>query len=492
VIQIANGKDSNRTQNFLYDSLNRIWQAYTSGPNWGETYSPTTYAAGTPFSASNAGIDAWGNLTNRSPVTGKTLYEPLSCSANTQNRLISCFTYDVPGNLIKNGSATYTYDAENRLIATAGTSYVYDGDGNRIEKCTAGTTPGTCASSATGTFYWLHAGGGTLAESDLGGNWTAVYGLIHGMIADRVDLPSNTVHYYFHDHLGSTSIVTDASGTIENESDYYPYGGEIVITASDSNRYKFTGKERDTESGFDEFGARYYTSSLGRFMTPDWAAKPTTVPYAKFGDPQTLNLYTYVENAPLNRIDADGHVAWWAGDQNQACEGSWGCAAETANDSQTKPDTAKNQKTDDPKNLQLVPVTDSGSDHQPYRVIQYQLETKSGDTPNQNWYVTEQQTNKTLAPNGTSTGDKPNSFKDSVGGNGPADSKQTFYISTTKGKEEFQTFVHTKAGDYGEIAIHIEHSGNQPAKQTEGITTNGYFSWPGATVVHYDWPGPHP
>jgi hypothetical protein len=42
-------------------------------------------------------------------------------------------------------------------------------------------------------------------------------------------------------------------------------------------------------------------------MTPDWAVKPTTVPYAKFGDPQTLNLYSYVENAPVNRADADGH-----------------------------------------------------------------------------------------------------------------------------------------------------------------------------------------
>ena len=70
----------------------------------------------------------------------------------------------------------------------------------------------------------------------------------------------------------------------------------------------FTGKERDAESGLDNFGARYNASSLGRFMTPDWAAKPTTVPYASFGDPQTLNLYTYVENAPLNRIDPDGHI----------------------------------------------------------------------------------------------------------------------------------------------------------------------------------------
>ena len=53
-----------------------------------------------------------------------------------------------------------------------------------------------------------------------------------------------------------------------------------------------TGKERDAESGLDEFGARYYGSSLGRFMTPDWAAKPMAVPYAMFGNPQSLNLYS--------------------------------------------------------------------------------------------------------------------------------------------------------------------------------------------------------
>jgi RHS repeat-associated protein len=71
--------------------------------------------------------------------------------------------------------------------------------------------------------------------------------------------------------------------------------------------YMFTGKERDAESGLDEFGARYYGSSLGRFMTPDWAAKPTSVPYANFGNPQNLNLYSYVENNPTTMGDPDGH-----------------------------------------------------------------------------------------------------------------------------------------------------------------------------------------
>ena len=71
--------------------------------------------------------------------------------------------------------------------------------------------------------------------------------------------------------------------------------------------YKFTGKERDSESGLDEFGARYYGSSLGRFMIPDWAEKPTTVPYASFGNPQSLNLYSYVNNNPTTTRDPDGH-----------------------------------------------------------------------------------------------------------------------------------------------------------------------------------------
>ena len=80
--------------------------------------------------------------------------------------------------------------------------------------------------------------------------------------------------------------------------------------------YKFTGKERDAESGLDNFGARFDASSLGRFMTPDWAAKPTAVPYAHYGNPQSLNLYSYVNNNPTTTGDRDGHCP---GDQT-ACD----------------------------------------------------------------------------------------------------------------------------------------------------------------------------
>jgi RHS repeat-associated protein len=76
-------------------------------------------------------------------------------------------------------------------------------------------------------------------------------------------------------------------------------------------RSRYTGKERDNESGefgLDMFGARYYASPLGRFMTPDWREDPYPVPYANFENPQSLNLYGYVQNNPLSLRDADGHV----------------------------------------------------------------------------------------------------------------------------------------------------------------------------------------
>jgi RHS repeat-associated protein len=94
---------------------------------------------------------------------------------------------------------------------------------------------------------------------------------------------------------------------ISNESDFYPWGGELQFTNSNDNHYKFAGKERDAETGLDYFGARYYGNILGRFITPDWAAKATAVPCADWADPQSLNLYTYVRNIPTSHSDSDGH-----------------------------------------------------------------------------------------------------------------------------------------------------------------------------------------
>jgi len=122
------------------------------------------------------------------------------------------------------------------------------------------------------------------------------------------------VFYYLADQIDSSRVIAEVpsgqtTATLCYDADFEPYGGEHAYTNNCAQNYKFTSKERDTESGLDNFGARYYASTTGRFMTPDWALRPIAVPYAKFGDPQTLNLYTYVENSPLNRIDADGHYS---------------------------------------------------------------------------------------------------------------------------------------------------------------------------------------
>ena len=276
--QVMNNLDGNRTQNFVYDSLNRIQAASTSGPKFGEAYT----------------IDAWGNLTAINSYQGKP-YEGLNCGpANSKNQLNTCYGYDAAGNLKQNGSQLYTYDAENRLITAGGVTYTYDGDGKRVMK-------------SNGTIYWRGLGDDVLAESNLSGTISEEYAYLDGKRMVRMDRPGGTPHVYFTDLVGSATMITDINGNLEKQSDYYPYGGEIPVSGTDPNHYKFTGKERDSESGLDEFGARYYGSSLGRFMQPDWAAAPTAVPYAHYGNPQSLNLYAYVENNPTTTGDPDGH-----------------------------------------------------------------------------------------------------------------------------------------------------------------------------------------
>jgi len=150
---------------------------------------------------------------------------------------------------------------------------------------------------------------GIVAESDLTGALKSEYVFFAGERVARKDFSGSTtsVFYYFSDHLKTASVITDSAGTIKEDEDYYPWGGELQFVNNDSNHYKFTGKERDSETGLDYFGARYYGNWVGRFLTPDWAAKPITVPYANFGNPQSLNLYSYVKNNPRTLGDPDGH-----------------------------------------------------------------------------------------------------------------------------------------------------------------------------------------
>lgn len=294
VLGITNNKNTARSQAFTYDSLNRILTA-KEGTAWGVSFTTST---GSP------GIDAWGNVFQTSPISGTSI-NPMSMTQviGDNNRFtVNGYGYDAAGNVLSDGitigcgSYGYTWNAEEQMTCAAGSTYTYDGDGIRVEKAGGNATP---------TMYW---GAGNLAESNTGGTLTSEYIFAGGKRIARRDISTGSVYYYFADELGSSSVLATASGGVENESDYYPFGGESVVTQSLTNQhYKFEGKERDPETGLDNFGARFSNSNMGRFMSPDWASAPEPVPYSKLMSPQSLNLYAFAQNNPESASDLDGH-----------------------------------------------------------------------------------------------------------------------------------------------------------------------------------------
>jgi RHS repeat-associated protein len=293
VTYIMNGATSSRSEVFTYDALNRI--ASVASGTWGEAYS----------------LDAWGNLQQFVPYNGLTLPDKSAAqTANGQNQIIG-FCYDAAGNLLAQSSPPcpspeYSYNAENQLTFTASTNYLYDGDGNRVEKYML-NNQGVLTYQQ---MYWYGGGGNTLEETDQSGSTSD--GAFHeyvflgdARIARRDGTASGDVEYYLADHLGSARVVTDSNGNTLSDIDYCPYGAECYVASDSSgNNYKFTGKERDAESGLDNSEARYDASSMGRFMSAD----PSGIGLADLTDPQQLNLYTYVRNNPIILADPDGLV----------------------------------------------------------------------------------------------------------------------------------------------------------------------------------------
>jgi RHS repeat-associated protein len=103
------------------------------------------------------------------------------------------------------------------------------------------------------------------------------------------------------DHLGSIRVIVDEAGEIVSYDDYDPWG--MVLAGRSGNdgfandKYKFTGKERDVETGYDYFGARYYDSRIGRWLQVD----PLADKYPGWSP------YNYTLNNPLKFIDPDGN-----------------------------------------------------------------------------------------------------------------------------------------------------------------------------------------
>ena len=155
----------------------------------------------------------------------------------------------------------------------------------------------------------LDQSGTTRSELTSDGTWSRSDVFAAGQLVASYD--ASDLHFQLTDPLGTRRVQTHSWGLIENTCASLPFGDmqtcAPVTSNDDATPLHFTGKERDTESGNDYFGARYYASSMGRFLSPDWSAKIMPVPYAKLGNPQSLNLYSYVWNNPLSRNDPDGH-----------------------------------------------------------------------------------------------------------------------------------------------------------------------------------------
>jgi RHS repeat-associated protein len=271
---LTNNTDNGRSESVAYDPLNRIQSAAsqaTSGTDcWGQSFT----------------IDGWGNLTGMT----QTQCSPglLSVGVNGNNQLVSAgFAYDAAGNMTNDGTVGYTYDAENRLTSAAGVTYSYDGNGLRVKK-------------SNGTLYWRATTGDAIAETDLSGNTQSEYVFSLGRRIARIDSSTN-VYYYFSDQLGTTRTITTSTGALCYDADFTPYGGEMSHANSCSQNYKFTGYERDSETGLDYAFARFYNYRLGRFMSAD--------PLGGDPDnPQTLNRYAYVVNNTPNAIDPSGRL----------------------------------------------------------------------------------------------------------------------------------------------------------------------------------------
>jgi len=203
---------------------------------------------------------------------------------------ITGYVYDAPGNL-QNFGGTSSFDGENRLIGLAGAdTYSYDGNGDRVIKNAGGTQ----------TVY-VSSGGQTLDEYDNGAAVTLPTREYIYVGSQKIAAIAQTgTNYYLPDHL-STRLTTDSSGNVVGEQGHTPFG-ELWYQTGTANKFIFTGQERDSESGLDYFQARHYTSSMGRFMSPD----PSGLSYADPTNPQSLNLYAYVVNNPLGNIDPTG------------------------------------------------------------------------------------------------------------------------------------------------------------------------------------------
>ncbi len=208
------------------------------------------------------------------------------------------YWYDANGNMITriadNGTYDLTYDAQNRLVevklggATVAV-YKYDGDGQRVLSKPAAT-------AATFTAYL-----GALAEVSYNGSNTVMTKYYYAG-AQRVAVSQGgTVSFLLTDHLGSTALTVNTAGAIVAELRYTAWGETRYSSGTTPTSRQFTGQINETAIGLYYYNARFYDSSLGRFIQAD-----TIIPN-KY-DALAYDRFTYSLNSPINYTDPSGHA----------------------------------------------------------------------------------------------------------------------------------------------------------------------------------------
>jgi len=304
---VANVIDSaNGTWSYSYDTLNRLTRgAATSGPFSGKI---TCLA-----------YDSWGNRTSESLSTTDCNNNPPAISwaqynihnsnqiDNSGPQQIFQTYYDYAGNLNDDGSQFYTFDGEGRLCSSsssmAGTAvgYIYDAEGNRIGKGTLthdGCNLATNGFAATLGFV-VGLNGEQLTEISGGNSWQHTNLFVKGELF--ATYKGSDLYFSLNDWLGTRRAEVSGSGCAPATYANLPYGDKLLTAGSCpyTTEHHFTGKERDAD-GNDYFGARFYSSTLGRFLSPDDGGDQVA------DDPQSWNLYSYARNNPLSSTDPSG------------------------------------------------------------------------------------------------------------------------------------------------------------------------------------------
>jgi RHS repeat-associated protein len=301
-----------------YDNLNRLNSATVTMPNAPPITLGWTYdSSGNRLTQTGDPYHTWATYDQNNQITATPVYPaaipPSAGTSPTNGR------YDPAGNMIDDGSYYYVYDAAGRLCATTNhaysltvTGYLYDANGNRIAKGTLTVPSGSSLACPTAfasaafqvtTLYLSGPEGDPMAEFSAGIAWSRSY--VNGETGMLASEDVSGIHLNMYDWLGTRRSQTDLVGTVEASFQDLPFGDGLKTLGADDASQHFTGKERDTESGLDYFGARYYSSAIGRFSSPDSVAGDPM-------NPQSWNLYNYVQNNPLKNIDPDGHDCIYA------------------------------------------------------------------------------------------------------------------------------------------------------------------------------------